>query len=104
MRIGDDQSPAWAGRAVNLSVGGVQVRTSSSLLAFFEPGDVALVTVSFGVSGETFAAYAHFRGGARDGDMALAGFEFAETGTQQDYIKMLDTIGRHLDEMEKAGG
>jgi c-di-GMP-binding flagellar brake protein YcgR len=102
--LGDECAPVWAGRAVNLSTGGVQARVSSTLLEFFEPGDIAFVTITFGTEGESFTVYAHFRSGARDGDMALAGFEFGETGSQEDCYKTLEMIGRHLRAFEEVGG
>ncbi len=103
IRIGDESSPAWTGRAVNLSIGGVQARVSGSLLTFFEPGDIAFVTVTFGADNESFIVYAHFRGGTRDGDMALAGFEFGETGGLEDHHRTVEIITRHLRAFEEAG-
>lgn len=75
------RQPIWAGSVMNLSMGGFQLHTTGSSLAFFEPGDLVTASLSFGTGAEPIEVETHFRHGVPDGSMALLGLEFTVLNT-----------------------
>jgi hypothetical protein len=63
---------------LNVSRGGLQVRTAPSALRFLQRGDRLRLAVCVGSQPAGAAMNAHFRAGCRDGEMALVGLEFAD--------------------------
>lgn len=68
-----DRFPIWSGRVLNLSAGGLQIRTSDSAMGYFEPGDRISMSLLLSASGEPLDAEAYISYCAPDGDMAILG-------------------------------
>lgn len=92
--------PRWSGQVLNLSPGGLQLRTSEEALEYFEPGDLLSLSVSFATDAQPLRVSAHFRGGMRDGHMALLGLEFAPTGTPEEFALFLRQVGEQLRKLQ----
>ena len=71
------EAPIWSGRILNLSTGGLLVRTSYEAAKYVEVGDIVGVQVIFG-KGDPVMVDAQLRHVARDGEMALIGLQFVE--------------------------
>lgn len=81
--LGDDQELRWAGAILNLSVGGMQMRTSSHILEFLDPGETVSISLVPGPGAQPILIGGYFRGGNLDGEMALAGLKFGELQPQK---------------------
>lgn len=75
--VGMQQEPVWSGHVTDLSMGGLQLRTNKSAMAFFDAGDTVRLGVTFGDAAEPLMIDAYFRHGQADGNMCLLGLEFA---------------------------
>ena len=75
----DPEAPVWSGRILNISGGGLLVRTSYEAAKYVEVGDVVGVQVSLGGTEQPALVDAQVRHCERDGEMALIGMQFVET-------------------------
>ena len=75
--LGDDRELRWAGCIQNISSGGVQIRTSRSILDFLVAGEAVSISIRSALGSEPLMMRGHFRGGTQDGEMAVIGLEFA---------------------------
>lgn len=101
--VGSSRKPFWYGSVLNVSMGGFQMRATLAALNFFEPGDVASASLSFGAEGEPVLVQAHFRHGDRDATMSLLGFEFASLNMTPQGQEAMRIILAKLDEFRQAG-
>lgn len=101
--VSAERNPVWVGSVLNISVGGFQMKTSGSALNFFEPGDRVAVEMNFGPD-ESVTTEAHFRYGAKDGNMSLLGMEFTSLNldTTPDAQANYQRIMRKLEEYRRA--
>ena len=76
--------PSWSGRLIDLSDGGFCMRTIAEAAKYLKPGDVANARLTFCAEQETVYLDAQFRYACKDGNMALLGFQFMHTGTEED--------------------
>jgi len=93
---GKVQKPIWSGSVVNMSSGGLQMRTVKTALNFFEPGDVVNVAISFKPELEPVTVEGHFRHGTLDGNMCLAGLELASHNLSPQGQEALEVISQQL--------
>lgn len=98
--IGQAQQPAWLGKVVNLSLGGLQVRTAVTARDYFEPGDVVNLAITFDQDDDPITLAAYFRSGANDGDMALMGFEFIALDALPERTAAFDLIRKKVSEFK----
>lgn len=89
---GSTEEPVWAGRVINLSSGGVLVRTTCEAAKFLEAGDIVGVHILFRSQDQAAFLDAQLRHCHRDNEMAMLGFQFIEpdaTGTADQAVLRL---------------
>jgi c-di-GMP-binding flagellar brake protein YcgR len=87
-----EPKPIWSGSVMDLSTGGLQIRTAASALSFFMPGTAVHLEITFTPDTPPMDLPAHFRHGTPDGNMCLLGLEFDGLGTDETGKKALDII------------
>jgi hypothetical protein len=92
------EAPVWSGRVLNISDGGLLVRTSYEAAKYVEVGDILGVQVLFGQEEQAAFVDAQLRHVARDGEMALLGFQFVAGEPEGDDGAGLEMIRRRIEE------
>lgn len=89
-------APVWSGRILNVSTGGVLVRTGYEAAKYVEVGDILGVHITFGGSEESVFVDAQLRHCARDGEMALVGLQFVEDPDRPENNVGVETIRKMI--------
>jgi len=91
----------WSGRVLNISTGGLLVRTSNEAAKFVDPDDIVGIHVLFDGQDEPVAVDARIRHCAQDGDMALIGIQFLATEEIPENAAALEMIRSKIPEAGK---
>jgi hypothetical protein len=89
-------APVWSGRILNVSTGGLLVRTGYEAAKYVEVGDILGVHITFGGSGQSVFVDAQLRHCARDGEMALVGLQFVEDPVRPESNVGVETIHKMI--------
>lgn len=93
--------PIWRGRVFDMSLGGVQIQTTSSALRFFQPGDIVGMQIHFEKPGETIATDAHFRAGENIGvDHAMLGFQFTSLDSPEQGDSFMASLAGKIEQYD----
>jgi hypothetical protein len=90
------EAPVWSGRILNVSSGGLLVRTSYEAAKYVEVGDILGLHIKFGENGRSVLVDAQLRHCARDGEMALLGLQFVEDPVRPENNAGVDTIRKMI--------
>jgi hypothetical protein len=93
-------APVWAGRILNISNGGLMVRTSCEAAKYVEVGDIVGLQVTFDGEEASALVDAQVRHSAPDSDMALIGIQFVETEQASQDTAGIEAIRRRVTELE----
>ncbi len=95
------ETPTWSGRVLNISQGGMLVRTTYEAAKYLEVGDMLGVLVTFGSEEQAALIDAQLRHCAPDGEMALMGLQFVQVEGDEQGAGALELIHRKI--AERAG-
>lgn len=93
-------APVWAGRILNISKGGLMVRTSYEAAKYVDVGDILGLQVTFDGEEASALVDAQVRHSAPDGEMALIGIQFVETEQASQDTAGIEAIRRRVAELE----
>ena len=96
----DIAAPVWSGRILDLSAGGLLLRTSYEAGKYVDVGDIVGVQIVFEDNEEPILIDTQVRHCERDGEMALIGVQFIETDQAPDNISGIATIRQKIAELE----
>lgn len=96
------EAPIWSGRILNVSTGGLLVRTSYEAAKYVEVGDILGVHMTFGGTEQSVFVDAQLRHCARDGEMALVGLQFVEDPVRPESNAGVETIRGMIAEQKAA--
>lgn len=94
-------APVWPGRVLDISKGGMLVRTSYGAAKYVEVGDIVGVQITFGGNEMPIVVDAQVRHCARDGEMALIGLEFVDNPGGLEDNSGVEQIRGKIDEQLK---
>ncbi|MCD6304106.1 MAG: PilZ domain-containing protein, partial [Planctomycetes bacterium] len=95
-------APIWSGQIINISAGGLLVRTTYEAAKYVETGDIVGVHVLLGGDEEdSVFVDAQIRHCARDGEMALIGMQFVENENIPEMSAGIEHIRRLIAEQKK---
>jgi len=89
-------APVWAGRILNISNGGLMIRTSYEAAKYVEVGDIVGLHVMFDGEEQPASVDAQVRHSAPDGEMALIGLQFVETEETPENTAGIDRIRQRV--------
>jgi hypothetical protein len=100
---GDEARPYWSGRILDISLGGLLLRTARDATQFIDVGDIVGVQLVLGSEDETVTLAAQLRHHQPDGEMNLVGFQFVGLGRTPESRAAIELIRREIIETELAG-
>ena len=92
--------PLWCGSAVDISLGGLAVRTSWDAGNLLEPGDIVAARIMFGQDPEPVDVQLQLRHATRDGAMGVLGFVFIDVLGSEEGRATLERIAQKVGLMQ----
>lgn len=94
-------APVWAGRILNMSTGGMLLRSSYEAAKYVEIGDIVGMHILLGNDEPAAFVDAQLRHCARDGEMALMGLQFVEMPQSEEAGAGLQLLREKIEELRK---
>jgi hypothetical protein len=96
-------APVWAGRILNISDGGLMIRTSYEAAKYVEVGDIVGLHVMFDAQRDPASVDAQVRHSAPDGEMALIGLQFVESEETPENTVGIERIRQRISQLRVRG-